>query len=42
VITITFDDLYVRGFELATGYSELVASVIQRERFSTRRSCSGS
>lgn len=26
-------DLYVRGFELATGYSELVDPVIQRERF---------
>lgn len=25
-------DLYVRGFELATGYSELVDPVIQRER----------
>jgi lysyl-tRNA synthetase class 2 len=26
-------DLYVLGFELATGYSELVDPVIQRERF---------
>ncbi len=26
-------DLYIRGFELATGYSELVDPVIQRERF---------
>jgi lysyl-tRNA synthetase class 2 len=26
-------DLYVRGFELATGYSELVDPVIQHERF---------
>ena len=26
-------DLYVRGFELATGYSEVVDPVIQRERF---------
>jgi lysyl-tRNA synthetase class 2 len=26
-------DLYVRGFELATGYSELVDPVAQRERF---------
>jgi lysyl-tRNA synthetase class 2 len=26
-------DLYVRGFELATGYSELVDPVIQRQRF---------
>src|SRR5690606_24808389 len=26
-------DLYVRGVELATGYSELVDPVIQRERF---------
>src|SRR5699024_11857654 len=25
-------DLYVRGFELGTGYSELVEPVIQRER----------
>ncbi len=26
-------DLYVRGFELSTGYSELVDPVVQRERF---------
>lgn len=26
-------DLYVRGFELATGYSELVDPIVQRERF---------
>jgi lysyl-tRNA synthetase class 2 len=26
-------DLYVRGFELGTGYSELVDPVVQRERF---------
>ncbi|MBF4554168.1 lysine--tRNA ligase [Corynebacterium suicordis] len=26
-------DLYVRGFELSTGYSELIDPVIQRERF---------
>lgn len=26
-------DLYVRGFELATGYSELIDPIIQRERF---------
>jgi lysyl-tRNA synthetase class 2 len=26
-------DLYVRGFELATGYSELVDPVVQRARF---------
>ncbi len=30
-------DLYVRGFELATGYSELVDPVIQRERFEMQR-----
>lgn len=29
-------DLYVRGFELATGYSELVDPVIQRDRFETQ------
>lgn len=29
-------DLYVRGFELATGYSELVDPVIQRERLVTQ------
>ncbi|ROS78813.1 lysine--tRNA ligase [Cellulomonas sp. PhB143] len=29
-------DLYVRGFELGTGYSELVDPVIQRERFETQ------
>lgn len=26
-------DLYVRGFELATGYSELIDPIVQRERF---------
>ncbi len=26
-------DLYVRGFELATGYSELIDPVVQRQRF---------
>jgi lysyl-tRNA synthetase class 2 len=26
-------DLYIRGYEQATGYSELVDPVIQRERF---------
>ncbi|MBC9943062.1 lysine--tRNA ligase [Leucobacter sp. cx-328] len=26
-------DLYVRGFELATGYSELIDPVVQRDRF---------
>ncbi|MGO3135937.1 MAG: amino acid--tRNA ligase-related protein, partial [Agrococcus casei] len=26
-------DLYVRGFELATGYSELIDPIDQRERF---------
>ena len=26
-------DLYVRGVELATGYSELIDPVVQRERF---------
>ncbi|WAL66117.1 lysine--tRNA ligase [Amycolatopsis cynarae] len=29
-------DLYVRGFELATGYSELVDPVIERERLSAQ------
>jgi len=29
-------DLYVRGFELATAYSELVDPVIQRERFAAQ------
>ncbi|WAL39094.1 lysine--tRNA ligase [Brevibacterium sp. BRM-1] len=29
-------DLYVRGFELGTGYSELVDPVIQRERFAAQ------
>jgi lysyl-tRNA synthetase class 2 len=29
-------DLYVRGIELATGYSELVDPMIQRERFETQ------
>ena len=29
-------DLYVRGFELATGYSELIDPVIQRERFESQ------
>ena len=29
-------DLYVRGIELATGYSELVDPVIQRERFAAQ------
>lgn len=29
-------DLYVRGFELGTGYSELVDPVIQRERFESQ------
>jgi lysyl-tRNA synthetase class 2 len=26
-------DLYIRGIELATGYSELIDPVVQRERF---------
>jgi len=36
-------DLYVRGFELATGYSELVDPVIQRQRFveQSKRAASG-
>jgi lysyl-tRNA synthetase class 2 len=29
-------DLYVRGIELATGYSELVDPIIQRERFAAQ------
>jgi lysyl-tRNA synthetase class 2 len=29
-------DLYIRGFELATGYSELIDPVIQRERFAAQ------
>jgi lysyl-tRNA synthetase class 2 len=29
-------DLYVRNFELATGYSELIDPVIQRERFAAQ------
>lgn len=29
-------DLYIRGFELATGYSELVDPVVQRERFAAQ------
>lgn len=29
-------DLYIRGFELATGYSELVDPIIQRERFESQ------
>lgn len=29
-------DLYLRGFELATGYSELVDPVVQRERFAAQ------
>jgi lysyl-tRNA synthetase class 2 len=29
-------DLYVRGFELATGYSELIDPVIQRDRFAAQ------
>ncbi len=34
-------DLYVRGFELATGYSELVDPVIQRERLVAQALLSG-
>ena len=34
-------DLYVRGFELATGYSELVDPVIQRERFIAQAELAG-
>lgn len=29
-------DLYLRGFELATGYSELIDPVVQRERFAAQ------
>jgi lysyl-tRNA synthetase class 2 len=29
-------DLYIRGIELATGYSELIDPVIQRERFAAQ------
>jgi lysyl-tRNA synthetase class 2 len=29
-------DLYVRGFELATGYSELIDPIVQRERFAAQ------
>ncbi|MCW2690035.1 MAG: Lysyl-tRNA synthetase [Mycobacterium sp.] len=29
-------DLYIRGFELATGYSELIDPVVQRERFAAQ------
>ncbi len=31
-------DLYVRGFELATGYSELVDAVVERERLTEQAS----
>ncbi len=31
-------DLYVRNFELATGYSELIDPVVQRERFEAQAS----
>lgn len=34
-------DLYIRGFELATGYSELVDPVIQRERFVEQAALAG-
>ncbi|AWB90075.1 lysine--tRNA ligase [Salinibacterium hongtaonis] len=34
-------DLYIRGFELATGYSELVDPVIQRERFVEQATLAG-
>jgi lysyl-tRNA synthetase class 2 len=34
-------DLYMRGFELATGYSELVDPVIQRERFVEQATLAG-
>ncbi|GHJ45891.1 lysine--tRNA ligase [Catellatospora sp. TT07R-123] len=34
-------DLYVRGFELGTGYSELVDPVIQRERFEEQARLAG-
>jgi lysyl-tRNA synthetase class 2 len=34
-------DLYIRGFELATGYSELVDPVIQRERFVEQSALAG-
>jgi lysyl-tRNA synthetase class 2 len=29
-------DLYIRGFELATGYSELIDPVVQRDRFAAQ------
>lgn len=29
-------DLYIRGFELATGYSELIDPIVQRERFAAQ------
>jgi lysyl-tRNA synthetase class 2 len=31
-------DLYVRGFELATGYSELVDAVVERDRLTEQAS----